>query len=398
MDKATFKALLRTHGRHARVKGLRQMHPVAIVSDYRAAIVKGPLAYAHALVKRYVIPALPHLEGKATNRITRDARDPLHLFYVVGEGANAESNGSVGVGHKTQELAEKAASQRNYQLAQAYQKAKARGGLGEEHSTDPINGRITTRAEAFSKRVEVISGHEAQARGLFKGTQLERVGNGVLTREATATIVTEAPAVEVASVGHALDAARSAFARKYPREKLAQIVQPVATDLARFQAEQLNRQLREAVTVDVVGSEDWLPPVISAFTQENVSLIKSIPADYFSDLEKKLSADLADGVRWEELASTIQERYGVAERRAELIARDQAGKFFGDLNRVRQVDLGIVGAIWRGMLDNRERDEHIAREGQSFDWETGIDGETPGQPVLCRCNGEPDLQRLINED
>lgn len=281
MDKATFKALLRTHGRHARVKGLRQMHPVAIVSDYRGAIVKGPLAYAHALVKRYVIPALPHLEGKSANRITQDA---------------------------------------------------------DETKPPP------------------------------------------------------------ATVGHALDSARAAFARKYPREKLATIVTPVATDLARFQAEQLNRQLREAVTVDVVGSEPWLPPVIDAFTQENVSLIKSIPADYFSDLEKKLSADLADGVRWEELTETIAERYGIAERRAELIARDQAGKFFGDLNRVRQVDLGIDGAIWRGMLDNRERDEHLDREGQSFDWETGIDGETPGQPVLCRCNGEPDLQRLFDED
>lgn len=199
------------------------------------------------------------------------------------------------------------------------------------------------------------------------------------------------------SVGHALDEARKAFARKYPREKLAAIVEPVAKDLAHFQAVQLNRQLREAVTVDVVGSEPWLPPVIDAFTKENVSLIKTIPNQFFDDLEKRLSADLGDGVRYEELADTIAERYGVAASRAELIARDQAGKFFGDLNRVRQVDLGIDSAIWRGMLDNRERDEHVDREGVEFDWDTGIDGETPGQPVLCRCNGEPNLKALLED-
>jgi|APCry1669188970_1035186.scaffolds.fasta_scaffold00239_28 SPP1 gp7 family putative phage head morphogenesis protein len=198
-------------------------------------------------------------------------------------------------------------------------------------------------------------------------------------------------------IGNSLDEIQNEFLSKWSRRRMGSLVRPVAEEIERFQGAQLNRTLREAVGVDVVGSETWLESAVDEFTSENVALIKSIPTRFFDDLETNLKRELADGARWEELTGIIEERYSVAQSRAELIARDQAGKFFGDLNRVRQEDLGINRFTWRTMRDNRVREEHETRDGESFTWNDPPDGETPGEPVLCRCYAEPDLSALLDD-
>jgi hypothetical protein len=53
------------------------------------------------------------------------------------------------------------------------------------------------------------------------------------------------------------------------------------------------------------------------------------------------------------------------------------GKFNADLHRSRQQELGVDGYIWRRKLDNREREEHVAREGQRFSWSQPPRGRPP---------------------
>lgn len=189
-------------------------------------------------------------------------------------------------------------------------------------------------------------------------------------------------------VGAAVDTIEKELASKWTRERIGKVVTPIAQNLESFQATQLNRVLRPLVSVDVVGAEPWLDSTIATFTRENVALIKSIPTRLFSDLEQVITQGLSDGDRWEDLAGEIEDRFSVSESRAELIARDQAGKFFGDLNRVRQDDLGITEFVWRTMNDNRVREEHADREGETYEWSAPPEGG-PGEPVLCRCYAEP---------
>jgi SPP1 gp7 family putative phage head morphogenesis protein len=97
----------------------------------------------------------------------------------------------------------------------------------------------------------------------------------------------------------------------------------------------------------------------------------------------------------------LEERMGVAESRANLIARDQVGKLFGQLNEKRQTELGVTGYVWRTVHDNRVRELHEDRDGQHFDWndppeETPDDGH-PGTPIQCRCYAEPDLTEIFGE-
>jgi SPP1 gp7 family putative phage head morphogenesis protein len=209
-----------------------------------------------------------------------------------------------------------------------------------------------------------------------------------LTRDAT----------ERDELGEFFDAVKKEFDAKWTRSKFASGVQPIASDTEKFNASQLNRTLRSVVSVDVVGAEPWLSGAINEFVHENVALIKSVPAEFFSDLERQLKRNIADGARPEELEDLITDRYNVAESRAKLIARDQVGKFNGDLNRVRQKDLGIERFVWRSMHDNRVRPEHEDRDGETYSWDDPPDGETPGEPVQCRCYADPVLEDLAIPD
>jgi SPP1 gp7 family putative phage head morphogenesis protein len=212
-----------------------------------------------------------------------------------------------------------------------------------------------------------------------------------LTENASRVATTDAQ--EVDAIGRIVDELRAEFLKRYPRSKLTSIVDPFAEATADFQAEQLNAQLREAVAVDVVGSESWLQASIDEFTAENVALIRTIPDRYFNEIETLVKREAADGARWETLVDGIEERYDVSRSRSKIIARDQVGKFYGDLNRVRQTDVGITRFVWRTMRDNRVRPEHEDLDGHSFEWSSAPEGG-PGEPVLCRCYADPDLDSV----
>lgn len=200
-------------------------------------------------------------------------------------------------------------------------------------------------------------------------------------------------------IGDLIDEISDRFFAKWTRREFGKVVRTVGQDTAKFHARSLNKQLGAALqdggAVDVVGNEPWLIRAIEEFTRENVALIRTIPEQFFSDLEKNIAREVADGARFDKLAEIIEERYGIAENRAEFIARDQVSKFQGDLNRVRQQDLGIDKFIWRTSNDERVRPEHEARNGKTYKWSDPPDGETPGEPINCRCYAEPVLDDLL---
>jgi len=222
-----------------------------------------------------------------------------------------------------------------------------------------------------------------------------------LAERASRVATTDAMRTDADDVGDIVDEISDQYFEKWTRREFGKVVRTVGQDTAKFQAKSLNKQLGSALadggTVDVVGSEPWLGPAIEEFTRENVALIRTLPEVFFSDLEKHIMREVADGARFDRLAEIIQERYDVAESRAELIARDQVSKFQGDLNRVRQRDLGIEKFVWRSMGDERVRDEHVDRNGQTYEWDKPPEGETPGEPVACRCYAEPDLTGLLED-
>ncbi len=115
--------------------------------------------------------------------------------------------------------------------------------------------------------------------------------------------------------------------------------------------------LRRAYGVEVFKVEPGLARVLRPWEAENVSLIKSIPEQYLSNLHGRVVAAVRKGTSLRDMAAQIRETYDLPRKRAELIARDQIGKLNGDLIEYRQTNIGIKEYTWRGVLDEREREK-----------------------------------------
>ncbi len=103
----------------------------------------------------------------------------------------------------------------------------------------------------------------------------------------------------------------------------------------------------------------------------------------------------------------------VAADRAELIAVDQVGKLYGQVNAKRQQDLGVTEFIWRTVGDERVRGNpgglypkatpsHWDRDSKTYRYDDPPKGksgekELPGVPIRCRCSAEPKLDHLLDD-
>lgn len=189
-----------------------------------------------------------------------------------------------------------------------------------------------------------------------------------------------------------------------PNAALAQVARRYATEVSAYQRGQMRHAFVASLGVDLFdlfAAEPDLRRAVEAFTARNVALIRSISTRYLSEVEELVIPAIRAGVRAPKLAEEIARRGHVSESNAKRIARDQIGKFHGELNQVRQQALGLGRYRWRTMKDNHVRREHVLREGQIYEWdnppnETPDDGH-PGTPIGCRCYPEPMIEDVFSK-
>lgn len=166
------------------------------------------------------------------------------------------------------------------------------------------------------------------------------------------------------------------------------LVTLVSGRVDRFNREQFHRMLRRAYGVDVVSGEPGLAQLMRIWEAENIALIKSVPTQYLNRLHGQVVEAVRRGTSLRDMTALVRDSYEVPRRRAEMIARDQIGKLNADLTEHRQRSVGIEEYRWRGAMDEREREEHVAREGKVFRWDKPPPDGHPGQPIRCRCWAE----------
>lgn len=132
--------------------------------------------------------------------------------------------------------------------------------------------------------------------------------------------------------------------------------------------------------------------ILHASINENVSLIKSIPSQYFTQVEGMVMRSVTTGRDLHQLTTDLQRNFRVTRRRAELIARDQNNKVNSSLQRARQIELGIEKAVWVHSGGGKHpRPTHVRQNGKEFDIVQGWYDPTerkyihPGQLINCRC-------------
>lgn len=134
---------------------------------------------------------------------------------------------------------------------------------------------------------------------------------------------------------------------------------------------------------------------MNATIQENVALIRSIPEQYFLEINGIVNRGFTAGRDLHYISQELQSRYGVTSRRAALIARDQSNKLSATVTQARRVDLGLFEAEWmHSHAGKHPRPSHVkaGKEKLRFDVRKGayLDGKwgLPGQEINCRCSSK----------
>jgi SPP1 gp7 family putative phage head morphogenesis protein len=135
--------------------------------------------------------------------------------------------------------------------------------------------------------------------------------------------------------------------------------------------------------------------IARATVAENVSLIRSIPRQHFTQVEGMVMRSVQAGRDLGTLSQDLQHQFGVTKRRAALIARDQNNKATSSFNRARQQELGIEEAIWRhSHAGKTPRPTHVDMDGKVYKVDEGMWDEDegryvwPGQLIGCRCTSK----------
>jgi SPP1 gp7 family putative phage head morphogenesis protein len=141
--------------------------------------------------------------------------------------------------------------------------------------------------------------------------------------------------------------------------------------------------------VNVFRSEPFLVPLAEGWVAGNTALIKSIPKQLHTAVEGIVSRGTMSGTSIQALKEQIKAQFSVTDNRAKLIAQDQTLKLNADLTRYRVQSVGVTKYIWRTVNDSRVRSQHAYRNGQTYSFGVGANGENPSEPVRCRCRAEP---------
>jgi len=132
--------------------------------------------------------------------------------------------------------------------------------------------------------------------------------------------------------------------------------------------------------------------ILRATIQANVELIKSIPAQYLTQVQGSVMRSVQTGRDLGTLAKELQEHHGVTRRRAAFIARSQNNMATSSMDRARRLELGLDESQWMHSGGGKHpRPTHVAMSGKRFKTEQGMwdpavkryvfAGVEPG----CRC-------------
>ena len=193
--------------------------------------------------------------------------------------------------------------------------------------------------------------------------------------------------------------------------------QAVAEQIAAQFVQTSNSRTRKAfngdmkrIGLDIYGDSPELQNYIDAAIYDNTQLIKSIPSQYLDRVQSIVTTNTRAGLRPRAIESLLVEQFGITERRAKMIARDQTSKLAGDLAEKRQIEAGFPYFEWNDSDDQRVRDRHEEIANRVTAYGRGIyrwdnlplsnEGKPikPGSDYQCRCFARPVSQREVDEN
>lgn len=160
--------------------------------------------------------------------------------------------------------------------------------------------------------------------------------------------------------------------------------------------------------IDVFSNNSELQDYLQASAYDNTRLITSIPEQYLGQVESIVMTNVRAGNRPSAITKLLSDQFGVTERRAKFIARDQTSKINGDLSEKRQRGAGFEYFQWIDSDDQRVRTRHediadkVTAYGKGiYRWDDlplsdkGVPIK-PGEDYGCRCIARPVSQAEVD--
>lgn len=146
---------------------------------------------------------------------------------------------------------------------------------------------------------------------------------------------------------------------------------------------------------------EGMQDVATASVAENVSLIKSIPQQYFKDITGSVMRSITTGQGLADLVPDLNKYAGQTSRRVKNLALDQTRKAYNSINKQRMQSIGVKQFEWiHSGGSQKPRESHMKISGHIFSFETlyqeqealGVPKEDqgiPGQAINCKCTMLP---------
>lgn len=167
-----------------------------------------------------------------------------------------------------------------------------------------------------------------------------------------------------------------------------------ATSIANRSSATLRKILKDGGFAIEFQRTQAMRDIEAATVQANVSLIKSIPQEYLTQVEGIVLRGAQTGRDAGQISTDLIAQFGVSKRRAAFIAQSQCNLATAAFTKARQIEAGITEAVWHHSGGGRKpRPSHIkaGRDKVRYDVRTGwFDPHEqkfiyPGELPRCRC-------------
>ncbi|AUR93246.1 head morphogenesis domain protein [Vibrio phage 1.186.O._10N.286.49.E3] len=162
--------------------------------------------------------------------------------------------------------------------------------------------------------------------------------------------------------------------------------------------------------INIYAGNQAVSDYLDATVKDNVRLIKSIPDQYLTQVESIVLGNMRAGMRPSAINKQLQDQFGVTERRARVISRDQVSKASNGLAKKRMESSGFKYFQWIDSKDSRVRSRHKRIANKVTKYGKGIYSFSdlplndkgipiaPSDDIQCRCVMRPVLPSEIDNN
>ena len=165
-----------------------------------------------------------------------------------------------------------------------------------------------------------------------------------------------------------------------------------AKRLSGYHRRKLIQTFRTALGVNIgsVLNDAAIRPLMTAWRQDNISLITTVPERLRAGLRAGINKTFAERpFDQQALSQVVREQGQSAGYNLRRITRDQTNKAIGQLTHARHKQIGIAEYDWLTAGDERVRPSHAELDGTRHSWEDPPSVGHPGEDIQCRCVAIP---------